>query len=232
MPTLRRFHTSALRDLSALGHGRDTGAAPPEARPAATVLLLRDGSAGIEVFLQRRAATMAFAPDVVVFPGGRVDPADLSAEIDDEVVNAVAAGFAIDSGSARGVVAAAVREVQEESGVRLAPADLVPRARWVTPDFEPRRYDTYFFAARLPDGQEARGSTTETTQDAWGSADSFLADGSARAIRLMPPTIVSLEQVASFACVEDLLADRPGLDAVEPYLLETPDGWVLEAPLP
>lgn len=233
MPTLRRFTAGASLDVSGLAQRWfDAGSPTPEPRLAATVLLVRDGAVGIEVFMQRRAATMAFAPRMVVFPGGRVDPADLQAEVDDEQVNAVAAGFGVDVRSARGVVAAAVREVAEESGVRLAASELRPRARWVTPAFEPRRYDTFFFAARLPDGQEAVGETSETTEDFWGPAAGLLAEGSAGTLRLMPPTVVCLEEVATFDSVDDLLADQPTLHAVEPYLAQTPDGWVIETPLP
>jgi 8-oxo-dGTP pyrophosphatase MutT (NUDIX family) len=233
VPTLRRFASGASLDVSGVAQRWfDAGSPTSEPRLAATVLLVRDGEIGIEVFMQRRAATMAFAPRMVVFPGGRVDPTDLVAEVDEEQVHAVAAGFGVDAGSARGIVAAAVREVEEESGVRLAVGDLRPRARWVTPAFEPRRYDTFFFAARLPDGAEALGATSETTEDFWGPAASLLAEGSAGTLRLMPPTVVCLEEVATFDSVDDFLADRPPLDAVEPYLAQTPDGWVLETRLP
>ena len=47
-----------------------------EPRAAATVMLVRDGVSGPEVYVQRRVASMAFAPSTVVFPGGGVDPAD------------------------------------------------------------------------------------------------------------------------------------------------------------
>ena len=233
MPTLRRFTSGTARDFSALAQKwLDAGPPAPEPRLAATVVLVRDGADGIEVFMQRRAATMAFAPQMVVFPGGRVDPADLATELDEDATNAVAAGFGIDAGTARGVLGAAVREVTEESGVRLDAGDLRPRARWVTPTFEPRRYDTFFFAARLPEGQDAVGETSETTEDFWGPAAALLAEGSAGTLRLMPPTIVCLEEVAAFTSVEDYLADVPPLDIVQPYLAQAPDGWVLEAALP
>ena len=54
---------------------------PVEPRPAATVVLLREGAAGLEALLTHRPATMAFAPGVHVFPGGRVDPADSAASL-------------------------------------------------------------------------------------------------------------------------------------------------------
>ena len=56
--------------------GARVTAGPVEARPAATVVLLRPGSAGLEVLLTQRPTTMAFASDAHVFPGGRVDPDD------------------------------------------------------------------------------------------------------------------------------------------------------------
>src|ERR687887_579772 len=56
--------------------GTDTPSEPVAPRPAATVVVLRDGSAGLEVYLQRRTRTMGYAAGLWVFPGGRVDPAD------------------------------------------------------------------------------------------------------------------------------------------------------------
>ena len=50
--------------------------APAPTRPAATVLLLRDGEAGLEVLMTRRSLTASFAPGAYVFPGGGIDPLD------------------------------------------------------------------------------------------------------------------------------------------------------------
>ena len=133
------------------------GSVAAEPRPAATVLLVRDGAAGPEVFVQQRAATMAFAPSMVVFPGGRVDPTDADAGLPEAEVREVADLMGVEAERAWPLVAAAVREVEEECGVRLAPGVLVPRGRWLTPKLEPRRYDTWFFAARMPDDQVAKG---------------------------------------------------------------------------
>ena len=66
------------------------GSVAAEPRLAATVLLVRDGAAGPEVFVQQRAATMAFAPSMVVFPGGRVDPTDAAAGLPEAEVREVA----------------------------------------------------------------------------------------------------------------------------------------------
>ena len=72
--------------------------------------LLRTAPSGLEVFLQTRASGMEFAPDVTVFPGGGIEPAD-----DGDLT------------------VTAARETLEECGVRVNPDDLVPLSRWVTP---------------------------------------------------------------------------------------------------
>jgi len=101
--------------------------APAEVALAATVMLVRPAAtlSGLEVFLQRRVASMEFAPSVVVFPGGRVDPRDAREDV-------VWAGrspqdwaevLGVDEASARLLVTAAIRELFEESGVLLAGPD-------------------------------------------------------------------------------------------------------------
>ena len=95
---------------------------PPPVRDASTVVLLRDGS-GLETYLMRRAATMAFAAGMYVFPGGRIDEADCDIDL-------TWAGEPLDAGrmtagqrQARGLIVGAVREVFEETGVLLAVDD-------------------------------------------------------------------------------------------------------------
>jgi len=94
------------------------------ARPAATVVVLQDGAAGLEVYVQRRTTTMGYAAGLWVFPGGRVDRAD-----QDPVVDAVWSGPGLQAwaarlgqsrSEARGTVVAACRECLEEAGVLLA----------------------------------------------------------------------------------------------------------------
>jgi 8-oxo-dGTP pyrophosphatase MutT (NUDIX family) len=96
------------------------GPVPP--KRAATRLFVRDGDAGVEVFMLRRVATMEFAPRMMVFPGGGVDPRD--AEVSLPWAGPSPAEWAsllqVDEPTARVLVAAAVREVFEESGVLLA----------------------------------------------------------------------------------------------------------------
>jgi len=96
-----------------------------EARPAATVVLLRTGPEGLEALLTHRPATMAFAGDMHVFPGGRVDPADRDEDLAARCVRgadaaAVALGGDLDPRGALASHVAAIRELFEEAGVLLA----------------------------------------------------------------------------------------------------------------
>ena len=76
----------------------EAGSVAAEPRLAATVLLVRDGAAGPEVFVQQRAATMAFAPSMVVFPGGRVDPTDAAAGLPEPDVARPTTGAGAEAG--------------------------------------------------------------------------------------------------------------------------------------
>jgi glyoxylase-like metal-dependent hydrolase (beta-lactamase superfamily II)/8-oxo-dGTP pyrophosphatase MutT (NUDIX family) len=94
-------------------------------RPAATVVLLRDGPSGLEVLLTHRPASMAFAPDVHVFPGGRVDEVDLDPAVQSRSVitpDAASMGLGGDLPpvDALGAFIAAIREAFEEVGILLA----------------------------------------------------------------------------------------------------------------
>lgn len=313
----RDFPTGPLAERARawLDAGSPAGAPP---RLAATVQLLRDSDDGLEVFVLERAATMAFAPSVLVFPGGRVDPGDADGvppgvdldgsdwaqrlglwarpqvpdvEPDDPAyVAAVEARPAPDVAAlARSVVVAACRELFEETGVLLASpwtglprtsggwfamapggdlANLVgpvvdgaamrsarravearelafgelldgggaagtgrgdqlalrgdllaPVARWVTPSFEPRRYDTFFFAAACPPGREPDGATSEAVSARWVRPADALADHARGDLRLLPPTVVALETLAGFPDVASALASRSPVTLVAPEVV-------------
>lgn len=206
-----------------------SGAAPVPPRIAATVLLLRPARPGRapEVYLLRRAASMAFASGVYAFPGGAVDPADYDG-------GPLAGGWPDRIGrpepGASAVVRAALREVAEETGVRLAAADLVPWTRWVTPEFEPRRYDTHFFLAALPAGQEPADVSGEADGTEWARPAVAVARFGAGLIAMFPPTAVTLGELARFDSVPAALAAGTGRDAATPILPRierAPDGTPL-----
>ena len=99
---------------------------PLTPRPAATVMLIRDGSHGVSVFLMRRHSAMEFAAGVMVFPGGGVDDRDRNADVAWAGPSPEwwAQRFGVEPGLAEALVCAAARETFEESGVLFAgPAD-------------------------------------------------------------------------------------------------------------
>lgn len=95
---------------------------PAEPRDAATVVLLRPGVSGPELYLLRRHVTMEFAGGMCVFPGGGVDPRDFDHEIAWAGPSPAewAERLGTDESRARALVCTAVRETFEESGVLLA----------------------------------------------------------------------------------------------------------------
>jgi 8-oxo-dGTP pyrophosphatase MutT (NUDIX family) len=100
-----------------------SGAIPPVTpRDAATVMLLRPAAGGLQVYMLRRASSMAFAPGAYVFPGGSVDPSDAEPDISwaGPGPDVWAQVLEVPDELARALVCAAVRETFEESGVLLA----------------------------------------------------------------------------------------------------------------
>ena len=160
-----------------------------EARPAATVILLREVDGGLETFLMRRSKTMRFAPGMYVFPGGRVDDADFTS------------GDLI-----TGYINCAVREVLEETGVTLRkePGDLVLADHWVTPEDVPTRYSARFFLARMPEEQIATSLSTETDLVTWLSPAAALAESAAGRLPLLLPTLMALQWLAEHDSGDDL----------------------------
>ena len=171
-----------LERARSIAHGSNAWTIP-EPKPAATVMLLRDGDDGLEVYLMHRSMSMPFAPGMTVFPGGRVEPRD--------------------GGSTR---ACAVRETLEETGVALDESKLVAWSRWVTPEVEDRRYDVAFYCAALPAGQHARNITTEAEHGEWMRVTDVLAGFFAGNISMLPPTIATIRELVVFDSVADVLA--------------------------
>lgn len=180
------------------------------ARLSATVVLLRDAPDGLEVYVHRRHTAMAFAGGMIAFPGGCVDP------VDDETAHAAddlpawADQLDADPTRSRAFLRAAIRETDEETGVRLDPAGLVPWARWVTPRFEERRYDTWFFLAALPSGQEAADVSGEVEDVAWMRPAVVTERAEAGEMVMLPPTFAVLTELQRFASTDEALAAGEG----------------------
>lgn len=79
-------------------------------------------------------------------------------------------------------------------------------AHWITPEREKKRFDTRFFLARAPERQSARHCEVESSEGEWITPQQALSRYRAREIELVPPTIASLECLATFADVDAALA--------------------------
>ena len=151
-------------------------------QPSATVVLLREASAGFEMLLLQRASKLAFHGGAWVFPGGRIDLADYRLRPGD--IGAAARH-------------AAVRETCEEAGLGIDADALVEFARWTTPEGMPRRFITWFFAAAA-DG-EVRVDGGEIEDHRWLRPAQALEERRAGALELPPPTFVTTTLLSAFA---------------------------------
>jgi 8-oxo-dGTP pyrophosphatase MutT (NUDIX family) len=89
-------------------------------------------------------------------------------------------------------------DVLGAAGLPLRADLLVPWVRWVTPGAEPRRYDTAFFVAAVPEGQEADARTTEAVEATWWYPAAALAGARRGELRLLPPTLHTLEELTGY----------------------------------
>jgi 8-oxo-dGTP pyrophosphatase MutT (NUDIX family) len=169
----------------------------PPAIPAATVVLLRDGDDGVETLMLRRDSKLAFAGGAWVFPGGRIDPEDYPggevSDDDDAVLTA-----------ARN---AAAREAMEEAGLTVDPESLVWFAHW-TPGAlgATRRFATWFFVGPAPDGQVVVDDG-EIRDHLWIRPADALSRRESGEIELIPPTWVTLHNLAGASSTADVCAD-------------------------
>jgi 8-oxo-dGTP pyrophosphatase MutT (NUDIX family) len=91
-------------------------------------------------------------------------------------------------------------------GLVLRSDQLKPWARWITPELETRRYDTRFFAAVLPARQQTREIRDEADQVAWLPPSQVLTAAGRGEVALMPPTAVTLAELADCGGVGAALA--------------------------
>ncbi|ANS66897.1 hypothetical protein SLINC_4673 [Streptomyces lincolnensis] len=84
--------------------------------------------------------------------------------------------------------------------------------RWITPEFEPRRYDTWFFVAALPEGQRTRNASTEADRTVWIRPREAAVSYDEGDLLMMPPTIATLRQLIPYATAAEALAAAPERD--------------------
>jgi 8-oxo-dGTP pyrophosphatase MutT (NUDIX family) len=155
-------------------------------------VLLRPGdSQEPEILFIQRPSTMAFGPGLHVFPGGKVDPEDAAGPPGDDDF-----GDNVPPTEAAALRRAAIREVEEEIGIRLGATDLlVPIAHFTTPVFMPRRFSTWFFVADLPLGAEPAFRTEEVADHAWLTPSAAFDRLAADEIEMWVPTTSVLQRL-------------------------------------
>jgi 8-oxo-dGTP pyrophosphatase MutT (NUDIX family) len=208
---------------------------PAIPRPAATILLLRDGAEGLEVLMICRAREMDFAAGALVFPGGRVEEADALLAPSGDALGAFRIG--------------AIREAWEETGLLLAhppgPDDAVETefhthlrekgvtpdhgalthfAHWITPAHSPKRFDTHFFLAAAPEGQEAVHDGHEAVEALWIHPGKAVEEAEAGRRTLVFATRLNLLRLARFATVAEAVAAARAAPVVTVIPQPEPDG--------
>jgi len=223
-------------------------------RPAATVLLLRDGPNGLEVLMTRRSATASFAPGAYVFPGGGIDAADHQAhpharrrntQSDLHLTQAIAAiresfeelGILL-ARHANGQMANAAdiaaldRQAPGENfaaqcksrGLTLAADEVFVLAHWITDRDLPRRFDVPFLVARMPDAQTPVADEKEQFEPVWVRPADALSRHAAGDFFIIFPTIRTLERLQHFATVDSVLA---ACASEQPWFTSCPRaGWL------
>jgi 8-oxo-dGTP pyrophosphatase MutT (NUDIX family) len=192
-------------------------------KPAATVILVRDGAEGLEVWLMERNRSVGFMASAWVFPGGRVDPEDAARPASGGDFSQVPRGFWV----------AAARELEEEAKLRLGGEAydldrLRHWAHWITPEAEPRRYDTHFFLARLRPGEEPEIDGGEAVDGRWFRPGEAVARSFAGDLLLAPPTVRCLQELSAWPDCESLSkAERRILPICPRFFLDGEDVYVL-----
>ena len=240
---------------------------PP--RPAASVILMRDGAQGLEVFLVKRHGLSDTFGGAFVFPGGKIDRGDDEIEVDthldrsgDELRASLHEPEDPDAPGqgAIGLYVGALRELFEECGVlcaegvdprdvaqamellregrgfeevlammrlRLRTRAMQPWSRWITPrqaSLSTKRFDTRFFLAALPEGQQAVHDNREAVDSIWTRPREALQAYWNRDMDFAPPQIMSLAHLARFdraeAAMEHARGRRPPLIQPEPHEID------------
>jgi len=233
--------------------------------PAATILIVRDGADGLEVFMVKRHHQIDFVAGALVFPGGKASRGDFDAGL-----SAFTDGGEEWSPEMRALGAAAIREAFEESGIlfareaatgefistarletlehyrhplekgevglidvlrkenlRLACDALAHFAHWITPTNMPKRFDTHFFLAAVPQGHAGRHDGRESVDSVWIGPAQAIADR--KKWNVIFPTKLNLMKLAKSSSVGEAMraahANPPV--TVEPWVEQGAEGPVL-----
>lgn len=170
-----------------------------------------------------RNRSVAFMASAWVFPGGRVDAGD-------EALPALSEPTQPAEAIDRAFWCAAARELEEEANVRLGGADgydlaaLKVWAHWITPEVEPRRFDTWFFAAALPPGVEPRVDGGEAVNGGWYRPAEAIVQAQRGELPLAPPTLRTLYELLPYGTVEAALTTPRRTPPTCPKFKQEDDG--------
>lgn len=215
---------------------------PVVPKPSATLVLVRDSGAGLEVFLQQRHPDIPFLGGAHVFPGGKVEAVDNDpkwqafSDLDDksasETLDLTEGGLAY--------WVAAIRETYEESGIllleptpgktldaeilnlwpnevpdvfqlcqryslNLSTPQLTYYLHWITPEHMTKRFDTRFFIARAPTGQEGSHDGKECVDSIWITPEAAMERKKQGTMALAPPTFFTLKHLLEIRSVDELI---------------------------
>lgn len=212
----------------------------PKPVPSATVILAdpdRGGEDPFAIYLLRRSAASRFMPGRFVFPGGRVEPADGVDPLARETLARAAIRELFEEAGvllAQGRLPSAQRlsEVRRSLQRDLTTLDLAldtlklradlgalkPITRLITPKARPQRFDTTFFLAAMPPGQEADSDQTETSEGVWLSPREALAENQAGRVGLAPPLVRILGGLAQYGGLQAAFDAKADLAPIEPVL--------------
>ena len=213
-------------------------------RLAATVLLVRDGPDGLQVFMVTRHRQIEFASGALVFPGGGADPEDRALAGDDvERISRVAAiretyeecGVLLArprSGAALAASAAPFHERVKAEDLELSLDALTLFAHWITPPILPKRFDTRFYISVAPPDQTAVHDGGEAVDSVWIEPRRALEEAAAGRYALVLPTRLNLELLGQSATAAEAIAAAAArrIAPIEPIAEKTATGYRLTIP--
>lgn len=179
-----------------------------EPKPSSTVLVLRESANNFEVLLVKRNTSVKFLGDHWVFPGGKVE----STDADDDPKNQA--------------LAAASRELEEETALSVSVSALTDFSHWTAPDNSPKRFSTWFFITVLPSDAVVTIDDSEIVEYHWSHPNDALERHTRGEIKLPIPTFVSLVQLQNLVLKNNKI-DKDTLPRefyFHPKIIETEQG--------
>jgi 8-oxo-dGTP pyrophosphatase MutT (NUDIX family) len=204
----------------------------PDAIPAATIIPLREGEAGLEVLMLRRDTKLRFAGGMWVFPGGRIDADDFPAS---------PAGESPTCDELEAAARVAVtRELAEEAGIDIEASTIRRWSQWTPPPHSEQtaelvrhRFTTAFYVGvAVGDTDAVKIDHGEIRDHRWVTVREMLGLHACGEVTLVPPTFITLEHLAPLRNPAEVLMGAPGgrngppeVEHFSTQVGTTEDGW-------